>query len=84
MKTLQLFNPDSLEQSRKMSPEQVMEFLENFRLLAAAGIKSPTRLISLRVEEALLKVFKQKAKLEGTRYQTKIKELMRQYLQEKK
>jgi len=59
----------------------VLEFLENFRQIAALSVKSPTRLISLRVEEPLLASFKQKACLEGIRYQTKIKDLMRKYVE---
>jgi predicted DNA binding CopG/RHH family protein len=81
MKALQIFTPEYLKESRKMTTEQVLEFLESFRKLAAAGVKTPTRLISLRVEEALLSSFKQKARLEGVRYQTKIKELMRKYVE---
>jgi uncharacterized protein (DUF4415 family) len=80
MKALQIFNPGYLRESRKMSTEQALEFLEDFRKLAVSAGKSPSRLISLRVEEDLLGAFQQKARLEGARYQTKIKELMRKYV----
>jgi len=80
MKALQLFNPASLERSIKMNADQVLEFLEAFRQLAASRVQSPARVISLRVEASLLTAFKHKVRLEGGRYQTKIKELMRKYL----
>ncbi len=80
MKALQIFTPEYLKESRKMTAEQVLEFLEGFRKLSTA-VKTPTRLISLRIEEALLSSFKHKAHLEGIRYQTKIKELMRKYVE---
>jgi len=79
MKALQIFTKDYLIESSKMSPQQVIEFLEGFRSLATVKAQS-SRLISLRVEENLLDSFKRKAQLEGVRYQTKIKELMRKYL----
>ena len=81
MKTLQIFTPEYLEESRKMTTEQVFEFLEGFRQLAALGVKTPTRLISLRVEEPLLNSFKTKARLNGVRYQTQIKKLMRKFVE---
>jgi predicted DNA binding CopG/RHH family protein len=41
---------------------------------------SGSRLISLKVPEDLLQAFKAKSRLHGTPYQTKIKELMRDWL----
>jgi len=44
--------------------------------------KSPEKcqLISLKIEPSLLKTFKQKASLEGSHYQTKIKQLMLEWI----
>ena len=42
---------------------------------------APSRLISMKVPEPLLAGFKLRCKLEGSRYQTKIKELMREWLE---
>lgn len=81
MRPVQYFSKEYLEQCRKMSPEQIVSFLEDFRKLQAASIKpAKSRLISLKVPEPLLAAFKTKAALSGTPYQTQIKRLMRAWL----
>lgn len=77
---LQLFSDEYLAYSRKLTPEQVVEFLENFRRVAWVGKKSKSKLISLKVPEDLLSAFKTKADSEGRAYQTLIKELMTEWL----
>ncbi len=68
-------------QNRKMSTKGILEFLEGFRRLAGQGRAKPrTKLISLKVDEALLEAFKGRAALENKKYQTLIKELMRAHL----
>jgi len=76
---VQFFSDEYLEQCRKMKPEEVLEFLESFRKLQAAR-PAKSKLISLKVPENLLDAFKAKARANGLRYQTQIKELMRQWL----
>ena len=78
MKAVQYFSQQSLERSKKLSPDQILLFLENFRTLHSR-ISTPARskLISLKVPEDLLSAFKFAAEKEGVKYQTKIKELMR-------
>lgn len=78
MKGLQKFSDDYLEQSRRMSPDAVVRFLEDFRVLH--GPRARSRLISMKVPEPLLAAFKARCQSEGTRYQTKIKELMSAWL----
>ncbi|MEY4630198.1 MAG: hypothetical protein RIQ81_318, partial [Pseudomonadota bacterium] len=46
---------------RKPTPEEVVEFLENYRKLLDPRVRLPSKLISLKVEEALLASFKAKA-----------------------
>jgi predicted DNA binding CopG/RHH family protein len=77
---VQYFSDDYLEQSAKMSPEQIVEFLEQFRLLHGEGKKSRSRLISLKVDETLLAAFRTRCGLQGTPYQTQIKRLMQEWL----
>ena len=79
MKGLQKFSPEYLEQSRRLSPDAVARFLEEFRTLHAPPAK--TRLISMKVPEPLLAAFKLRCRAEGSRYQTKIKELMVAWLE---
>lgn len=62
------------------SPTQIAEFLEAFRMVTAASTNSKSRLISLKVPEDLLRAFQVCAQKDGFKYQTKIKELMREYV----
>jgi predicted DNA binding CopG/RHH family protein len=79
-KPLQYFSDEYLERCRELTPEQIVNFLEQFRHIAYAGQKSTSKLISLKVPEDLLEAFKFKASLEGRPYQSIIKELMREWL----
>jgi predicted DNA binding CopG/RHH family protein len=79
MRPLQRFTDEYLEQCRKFSPEEIVEFLENFRVVASAG-SSKSKLISLKIPEALLEAFRARAEAEGVPYQTQIKRLMKQWL----
>ncbi len=79
MRPVQYFSDEYLATARKSSPDEIAEFLENFRELHAPTNR-PSRLISMKVPERLLGAFKLRCKLEGSRYQTKIKELMLHWL----
>lgn len=78
MRPLQRFSDDYLDSVRGATPDQVVRFLDDFRQVHAPD--RPSRLISMRVPEPLLASFKARCKLEGTRYQTRIKELMTEWL----
>lgn len=80
MRPLQRFSDEYLEQTRKASPEQILEYLESFRLMTGRPGKS--RLISIKVPESLLNGFRRRCELENVRYQTRIKQLMQSYLLE--
>ena len=77
MKAVQFFSDEYLEQCRKMKPADVVEFIENFRALHMGKHKS--RLISLKVPEPLLALFKTRAVQAGIPYQTQIKKLMEKW-----
>ena len=79
MRPVQYFSDDYLAQARCSSKDEIAEFLENFREMYAP--EAASRLISMRVPEPLLTGFKLRCKLEGARYQTKIKQLMRQWME---
>ncbi len=68
-----------LKRCKKMTPGQILEFLENYRMIFSKT-QEKSQLISLKIEPALLKAFKQKAQLSGIPYQTQIKKLMREWL----
>ena len=83
MRPVQYFSDEQLAQGRKMKPEQVVQFLEDFRELhgartAAASTRST--LISLRVPDALLRLFRARAAAAGVPYQTQIKRLMEEWV----
>ena len=81
MKPVQYFNDDYLNKTSTATPEQIVVFLEEFRLMQAPS-KTPSRskLISLKVAEDLLSVFRAKCEIEGVKYQTQIKKLMSQWI----
>ncbi len=80
-KPVHYFTKEYLERCKEMTPDQILEFLENYRNLVL-GKEEKCQPISLKVEPSLLNSFKQKAKLHGTPYQTQIKKLMRQWIVE--
>lgn len=80
MKTIQLFSDDYLAQCEKLSTEQIVRYLEDFRAINAPLIKTECRLISIKIEADLLDTFKTKARLDGVPYQSRIKKIMREWL----
>lgn len=78
-KGVQYFSKAYLKQCAQMTPDQILDFLENYRLMLSPPPEK-CQLISLKVEPHLLKLFKQRAQLENIPYQKLIKELMREYL----
>lgn len=81
-KTIQYFNKEYLERCAELTPEQIIDFLENYRMLVA-GVPEKCKLISLKIEPSLLNAFKRKSQLQGVHYQTKIKQLMRDWIKER-
>jgi len=77
---VQYFTDEYLEYCQNLTPEQIVEFLEQFRRIAHAGSHSPSKLISIKVPENLLQAFKFKAKAKGQPYQSLIKELMHHWV----
>ncbi len=79
-KTIQYFSKEYLKRCKGMTPDQILEFLENYRMLFSTIPEKRSQLISLKIEPSLLKAFKRKAELEGISYQTQIKKLMKEWL----
>lgn len=79
MKPVQYFSDEYLQQCKGASSEQVLVFLENYRLLQAKPAAS--KLISLKVSEPLLLAFRQRCEIEGLKYQTQIKALMQAWME---
>lgn len=75
MRPVQRFSDEYLALCRQMTTDQIVRFVEDFRRLHG-GLRSRSKLISIKVPEDLLASFKTKAKLSNTPYQTQIKVLM--------
>ncbi len=78
---LQRFSEDYLEGCRDLAPQDIVRFLEDFRILRGQA-RTRSRLISMRVPEPLLGAFQARARLAGVPYRTQIKKPMRDWLQE--
>ena len=75
---VQYFTDDYLKQCQKMTPLQIVKFLEDFRELhLSLDKKEDSVSISIRMPKSLLQGLKQKAKLEGKAYQTLLKEVLK-------
>lgn len=75
---VQYISDEYLTQCRSATPKQILVFLESYRLMQAGEDK--TKLISMKISESLLLAFRQQCELEGVKYQTQIKALMKQWL----
>lgn len=63
----------------EVTPEQAVQFLEDFRLLYASK-DEPTQAISLRVPGNVLRMLKTRASSEGKKYQSLMIEILRESL----
>lgn len=61
---------------KRVSPAEALQFLESVRQMAEDK-DEPTRLISLRVPENILRTLKAKAKIEEKKYQSLIVQYIR-------
>lgn len=83
-KGIQFFTEEYLKSCRGMTPDQIIEFLENYRMLLAqsqiGASQEKSLLISLKIKPSLLQAFKSKAASKAIPYQTQIKKLMMEWL----
>lgn len=85
MKALQKFTPEYLKECKKLSPEEILEFIENFKsIISQSQENDKSCLISLKIPQSLLSAFKTKAQINNLRYQTQIKKLMRDWVLDQK
>lgn len=78
MKPIQYFSDECLANTRKSTPSQIADFLDQF--IQMNGRHAPkmetSQLISIRMPSSLLKAVKARAKEENLPYQTWIKSLL--------
>ena len=79
VKALQYFSDEYLEQSKKLSTGEIIEFLESFRELQAAP--GASKAISVKIPESLLKAFRKRCAMRDVKYQTQIKILMQKWVE---
>jgi predicted DNA binding CopG/RHH family protein len=79
VKAVQRFTNEHLEHGKRLTVDQVLHFLDDFRRLHG-NRPSVSKLISMKVPEDLLDAFKTRAKVAGTPYQTQIKKLMKAWV----
>jgi predicted DNA binding CopG/RHH family protein len=83
MRPVQRFSREYLEQTKGITAQQSVQFVEDARHLYYSAQKpAKSRLISIKVPEPLLNAFKSKALSGGLRYQTQIKKLMADWLKD--
>ncbi len=80
MKTLQIHKPEMIAMGQQMTAEQIVRFLEDFRLLHGQTHSEKSIAISIRIPESLLRLFKAQCQQQGLKYQSQMKELMRDWL----
>lgn len=80
MKAIQKFSDEYLQRCSNMSPNDIAQFLEDFRCIHGKQ-KKPSKLISIKIPEDLLQVFKTKSTLNSVPYQTQIKSLMTEWIE---
>lgn len=76
---VQYFSDEYLERAKELTPDQILQFLEDWRMLHSAQIEK-CQLISMKVEPSLLRAFKTKCELKGIPYQKQIKKLMKDWM----
>jgi len=77
---VQRFTDEYLDHCARMTPDQIARFLDDYRrMVLSAPPDRPKKLISLRVDEPLLHVFRRKAEANGVPYQTMIRRLMEEW-----
>lgn len=79
MRPVQYFTDEYLDQCRNVTPEQTLNFLEQFRQLQQQE-SAKSKLISIKIPEPMLDAFRRRCELEGIKYQTQIKALMHAWL----
>ena len=79
----QYFSDEYVERCKELSTSEILQFINDFQSLHAENTtpkKEKSKLISLKVEPTLLNSFKRQCELNGLKYQTQIKQLMKNWL----
>jgi hypothetical protein len=75
-KTIQYMTEEQIEAGLTMNIRERLQFVEDFISLSLSAGPSKSKLISLKVPEDLLRMFRRQCELNQVAYQTQIKKLM--------
>lgn len=78
-RAVQYFDKDYLSQTKKLTPSQIVDFITQYQSVFFS-YEGKKKLISIRIPEELLKVFRRQTDLIGKAYQTQIVNLMREWV----
>lgn len=78
-RTLQVHTKNRLQEGQKLKKEEIVQFIDDFQKVMT-GDEGKRKLISLRVPEKLLELFKKKSEIQSTPYQTQLVRLMREWV----
>jgi predicted DNA binding CopG/RHH family protein len=81
-KAVQKLTKEQIAWGKKLSIEERVKFVEDFMRLAHEASDAKSKLISIKMPEDLLRLFKAKCASNKLTYQTQIKELMRKWVLE--
>jgi len=79
-KSIQFLTKEYLIEAQKMKKEEIIVFLDGYREMISQTQKDSSILISLKVPRSLLGTFKAKARLSNVPYQSQIKILMKNWI----
>ncbi len=81
-RAVQFLDDQQLAHAQTLTKAQVLEFLEDFRLLFAAPLPQAgsSTAVSIRVPDDLRRAFRHKCDRDGVPYQSMVKTLMRRWL----
>jgi predicted DNA binding CopG/RHH family protein len=79
---VQTLTIEQIAWGKKLSVEERVKFVEDFMRLAHDSSDAKSKLISIKMPEDLLRLFKTKCAANGLTYQTHIKQLMKKWILE--
>jgi predicted DNA binding CopG/RHH family protein len=79
-KAVQKLSREQIKWGMSLSIEERLQFVENFMQLAHNTSDAKSKLISIKIPEDFLNLFKSKCASKNLTYQTQIKELMKKWV----
>lgn len=81
-KVIQKLTREQIDWGKNLSIEERLRFVEDFMKLVSYSSNAKSKLISLKIQVDLLKLFRMKCESKKIAYQTQIKNLMKKWVLE--